>query len=151
MLLFLHHISIFQADVDCPDAGLCCFDGCVNTCYEEEEDLEYDQSLSNYDEDEEEEEDYEELEDSLSDGDEEVDEELDDEQDDDLDEELDDSLDEGIDEYGAPKAPIVTLEDLDSYGSPLGDALDSYGSPAAPVKGNVVISVSIFLYTFIYI
>ena len=74
-----------------------------------------------------------------------------DEQDDDLDEELGDSLDEGIDEYGAPKAPIVTLEDLDSYGSPLGDALDSYGSPAAPVKGNVVISVSKFLYTFIYI
>ena len=126
-------------DVDCPDYGLCCFDGCVNTCYEEEEDLEYDQSLSNYDE-----EDYdEELDDSLSDEDEELDEEMDDYLDEDLDDEqddeLDDFLDEGIDEYGAPKAPIVTLEDLDSYGSPLGDALDSYGSPAAPVKGNVVI------------
>ena len=123
--------------MDCPDYGLCCFDGCVNTCYEEEEDLEYEQSLSNYDEDEYDED----MEDSLSDGDDELDEEMDDEQDDDLDEELDDSLDEGIDEYGAPKAPIVTLEDLDSYGSPLGDALDSYGSPAAPVKGNVVKSV----------
>jgi len=42
-------------DVDCPDFGLCCFDGCVNTCYvapeeteeeEEEEDLEYDQTLA---------------------------------------------------------------------------------------------------------
>jgi len=120
-------------DVDCPDYGLCCFDGCVNTCYEEEEDLEYEQSLSNYDVDEYDED----LEDSLSDGDDELDEEMDDEQDDDLDEELDDSLDEGIDEYGAPKAPIVTLEDLDSYGSPLGDALDSYGSPAAPVKGII--------------
>jgi len=110
-------------DVDCPEYGLCCFDGCVNTCYEEEEDLEYDQSLSDaIDEDYDDE-----LDDSLSDGDEELDEELDDE--------LDDSLDEGIDEYGAPKAPIVTLEDIDSYGSPLGDALDSYGSPAAPVKG----------------
>jgi len=128
-------------DVDCPDYGLCCFDGCVNTCIEEEEDLEYDQSLSNYDE-----EDYdEELDDSLSDEDEELDEEmddyldedLDDEQDEELDDELDDFLDEGIDEYGAPKAPIVTLEDLDSYGSPLGDALDSYGSPAAPVNGII--------------
>jgi len=132
-------------DVDCPEYGLCCFDGCVNTCYEEELDLEYDQSLSNAIE-----EDYdEELDDSLSDGDEELDDELDEELDEDLDEELDedlddelddeldDSLDEGIDEYGAPKAPVVKLEDIDSYGSPLGEALDSYGSPAAPVKGII--------------
>lgn len=123
-------------DVDCPEYGLCCFDGCVNTCFEEELDLEYDQSLSNAIE-----EDYaEELDDSLSDGDEELDDELDEELDEDLDDELDDelddSLDEGIDEYGAPKAPVVKLEDIDSYGSPLGDTLDSYGSPAAPVKGN---------------
>jgi len=107
-------------DVDCPDFGLCCFDGCVNTCYvapeeteeEEEEDLEYDQTLADAIE-----EDY--------------DDELDDELDEELDEELDDALDESLDEYGAPAAPVVNLDDLDTYGSPLANTIDTYGSPAA--------------------
>jgi len=116
-------------DVDCPEYGLCCFDGCVNTCYEQEEDLEYDQSLADAIE-----EDYDdELDDSLSD----TDEEFDDALDENLDDELDDSLEETLDEYGSPKAPPVNFDDIDSYGSPLGDALDSYGSPAAPVKGII--------------
>ena len=25
--------SVGQADVDCPDNALCCFDGCINACY----------------------------------------------------------------------------------------------------------------------
>ena len=104
-------------DVDCPDFGLCCFDGCVNTCYvapeqteeeDQEEDLEYDQTLADA---------------IKEDYDEELDEELDDA--------LDDALDESLDEYGAPAAPVVNLADLDTYGSPLANTIDTYGSPAA--------------------
>merc|ERR1712241_853362 len=71
---------------------------------EEEEDLEYDQTLADAIE-----EDY----------------------DEELDEELDDALDESLDEYGAPAAPVVNLDDLDTYGSPLANTIDTYGSPAA--------------------
>jgi len=99
-------------DVDCPDFGLCCFDGCVNTCKldpepEEEYDLEYDESLGDA-----------------------IDEDDDEEYDEELDDNLDDYLDdEDIDTYGAPSAPIINA--IDTYGSPLGSVLDfdSYGSP----------------------
>ena len=111
-------------DVDCPNFGLCCFDGCVNTCklsqeteiVEQESDDEYDDE---YDES---------LADALDDPDEEYDENLDDSASDDL---------TDVDEYGAPAAPV--LDNIDSYGSPLADTLDdidSYGSPAAdPISG----------------
>jgi len=113
-------------DVDCPNFGLCCYDGCVNTCklheeteiVEEESDDQYDDE---YDES---------LADALDDPDEEYDENLDDSASDDL---------TDVDEYGAPAAPV--LDDIDSYGSPLADTLDhidSYGSPAAdPITGYI--------------
>jgi len=109
-------------DVDCPDFGLCCFDGCVNTCKldpesEEEYDEEYDDSLGDAIDDD--------------DDDDEYDDELDDELDDNLDDYLDD---EDIDNYGAPSAPIISSgNDIDTYGSPLGSVLDldSYGSPVS--------------------
>merc|ERR1712241_432034 len=82
----------------------------------EEEDLEYDQTLADAIEE---------------DFDEELDDELDDELDEQLDEELDDALEESLDEYGAPAAPVVNLNDLDTYGSPLANTIDTYGSPAA--------------------
>jgi len=112
-------------DVDCPDFGLCCFDGCVNTCKihdeTDEEDYEaYDETLS----------------DAIDEDDDEDDEDYDDSLDDELDDELDDydsdDLDD-LDAYGAPAAPVVSLDTIDSYGSPLADTLDidTYGSPAA--------------------
>jgi len=92
------------ADVDCPDFGLCCYDGCVNTCLsdtlQQEEDLEYDLSLAEGLEEEDEE-----------------------EEDEDLADELDDQLadyDDSLDGYGAPQAaPLTYLADIDTYGSPL--------------------------------
>jgi len=104
-------------DVDCPDFGLCCFDGCVNTCKldpepEQEYDLEYDDSLG----------------DAIDDNDE-------DDYNDELDENLNEYLDDkDIDNYGAPSAPIISHENtIDTYGSPLGSVLDldSYGSPVS--------------------
>ena len=118
-------------DVDCPDFGLCCFDGCVNTCKihdeTDEEDYEaYDETLS----------------DAIDEDDDEDDEDYDDSLDDELDDELDDydsdDLDD-LDAYGAPAAPVVSLDTIDSYGSPLADTLDidTYGSPAAdPITGS---------------
>jgi len=99
------------ADVDCPDYGLCCYDGCVNTCLTDtQQDLEFDQSLSEGLED-----------------DEDLDDELDDQLDDQLDDELDDQLDEQLDEYGAPKAePINYVSDIDTYGSPLAGPITAY-------------------------
>ena len=100
-----HHLGV--ADVDCPDFGLCCYDGCVNTCLsdtvqqEQEEDIEYDLSLAEGLEEEEEDEE------------------------EDLADELDDQLDEAdyadsLDGYGAPQAaPLTYLADIDTYGSPL--------------------------------
>ena len=100
-----------MADVDCPDYGLCCYDGCVNTCLTDtHQDLEFDQSLSEGLED-----------------DEDLDDELDDQLDDQLDDELDDQLDEQLDEYGAPKAePINYVSDIDTYGSPLAGPITAY-------------------------
>ena len=109
---------------------MCCYDGCVNTCLETPEteteipDIEFDQTLSQYDVDDE---DDEEFDDNLDEYDE----------DDELDDDLDDTLDD-IDSYGAPKAAPVgldTYEELDSYGSPAADALVTYSSPAQPVSG----------------
>lgn len=109
-------------DVDCPDFGLCCFDGCVNTCKIH---------------DETDEEDYEAYDETLADS---IDEDYDDNLDDELDDELDDMLDDydsddldDLDAYGAPAAPVVSLDAIDSYGSPLADTLDidTYGIPAA--------------------
>ena len=97
------------ADVDCPNFGLCCYDGCVNTCLtDSDQDLEYDLSLAEGLEDEEEEEE----------------EDLADELDDQLDEELADELDG----YGAPKAAPITsyLADIDTYGSPLARPVTAY-------------------------
>jgi len=122
-------------DVDCPGFGLCCYDGCVNTCLETPEteteipDIEFDQTLSQYDVDDE---DDEEFDDNLDEYDE----------DDELDDDLDDTLDD-IDSYGAPKAAPVgldTYEELDSYGSPAADALVTYSSPAQPVSGYKTLS-----------
>merc|ERR1711923_348318 len=87
-------------DVDCPDFGLCCFDGCVNTCKIH---------------DETDEEDYEAYDETLADS-------IDEDYDDNLDDELDDDLDD-LDAYGAPAAPVVSLDAIDSYGSPLADTL----------------------------
>ena len=101
------HPVLGVADVDCPDFGLCCYDGCVNTCLADtEQDLQYDLSLAEgLEEDEEEEED------------------LADELDDQLDEELADELDG----YGAPQAaPITYLADIDTYGSPLAGPVTAY-------------------------
>jgi len=107
------------ADVDCPDFGLCCYDGCVNTCLTDTEyDLEFDQSLSEgiLDDDE-----------GEAELDEELDEELDDQLEEQVDEELDDQLDEEVDEYGAPQAaPIKYLSDIDTYGSPLAGPITAY-------------------------
>ena len=105
-------------DVDCPDFGLCCFDGCVNTCKldpepEEEYDLEYDDSLGDV-----------------------IDDDNDDDYyDDELDDNLDDYLeDDDIDNYGAPSAPIISqVNTIDTYGSPLGSVLD-LDSNSSPVS-----------------
>jgi len=95
------------ADVDCPDFGLCCYDGCVNTCLiNTDQDIQYDLSLAEGLEEEEEEE-------------EDLAEELDDQ--------LDDSLGDELDGYGAPQAaPITYLADIDTYGSPLAEPVTAY-------------------------
>jgi len=94
------------ADVDCPNFGLCCYDGCVNTCLaDSDQDIEYDLSLAEGLEEEEEEDLADELDDQLDD------------------EELADELDG----YGAPKAaPITYLADIDTYGSPLARPVTAY-------------------------
>ena len=99
------------ADVDCPDYGLCCYDGCVNTCLSDtQHDTQYDLSLAEALEEDEDE-------------DEEEEEDLADELDDQLDAELADELDG----YGAPQAdPLTYLADIDTYGSPLAAPVAAY-------------------------
>merc|ERR1719445_849057 len=80
-------------DVDCPDFGLCCFDGCVNTCKIH---------------DETDEEDYEAYDETLADS---------------IDEDYDDNLDDALDSYGSPLADTL---DIDTYGSPAADPITDY-------------------------